>query len=245
MWRQFPDAIPAVHCGATGVIVVDGDRHPGGNDGVAELDRLQAENGQFDAPAFNTPRMGKHYYFKNIDGDDPIGCSRGDLKRGIDIKGRGGFVCAPGAKRLDGGSYSHDPSTPKLSQAIADGTLQQPPAWFLKIIRPPRPVWKPPQRTYSLTGEAEYLKSALRYVPADDRDTWLKVGGALHDAGHSWSRDLWDEWSARCASKYSPDAQAAAWVSFSRKCVRRVGVGSIIAIARSHGFSGHKYGGAR
>lgn len=58
------------------------------------------------------------------------------------------------------------------------------------------------------------IEDALRFVPADDRDTWLRMGMAikaeLGDGGH----DIWDRWS-RQSDKYSERDADTVWRSFS------------------------------
>lgn len=63
----------------------------------------------------------------------------------------------------------------------------------------------------------EDLRSALRYIRADERDLWIKMGQALKglsspshvDAG----RELYMDWSAT-SEKHDPEADAATWESF-------------------------------
>jgi hypothetical protein len=52
------------------------------------------------------------------------------------------------------------------------------------------------------------IRSALKSIPADQYDIWIKVGMALKSLG--WDRsdgtsmgfELWDGWSATCREKY-------------------------------------------
>ena len=57
------------------------------------------------------------------------------------------------------------------------------------------------------------IDSALRYIPADERETWVRVGMAikseLGDSGYS----LWDYWS-QSASNYQERAAQLVWRSF-------------------------------
>ena len=65
------------------------------------------------------------------------------------------------------------------------------------------------------------IRSALKSIPADQYDIWIKVGMALKSLG--WDRgdgtsigfDLWDEWSATCREKYSLAVLEAKWPTFT------------------------------
>jgi len=76
------------------------------------------------------------------------------------------------------------------------------------------------------------IDSALRFIPADDRDTWVKVGMAikseLGDSGYS----LWDYWS-QSASNYQEHAAQLVWRSFKSGCTR---IGTLFFIAKEHGY---------
>ena len=87
--------------------------------------------------------------------------------------------------------------------------------------------------------EFSYIRAALDHIDADDRDTWLKVGGALHDSGHSWGRILWDDWSRRSA-KFDARDQDDTWASYRRSTGRKAGIGTIVALAQANGFADKK-----
>ena len=72
------------------------------------------------------------------------------------------------------------------------------------------------------TTSLQTIEQALSFIPADDRDTWIKCGMAikaeLGDAGF----DAWDRWSAAADNYRARDAaalspikkfQTAAWAS--------------------------------
>lgn len=104
-WRQFPTAVPAIACGASGLLVVDCDRK-NGKDGVAEWLRLCATN-ELDpvaCPIIETPSGGQHYYFRQLPGS-PLGNTASRIGGGIDTRGAGGYVIAPGAMLTDGRCY--------------------------------------------------------------------------------------------------------------------------------------------
>ena len=121
-WEASPFALPGLPVGAQGFLVIDADRKPGGPDGVAAFHALCMEHGVDLADAFvvETPSGGWHFYFAT---ETPYGNSSGSLPRGIDVRGNGGYVIAPGATLRDGRSYriihgSWD-AIPALPEALA------------------------------------------------------------------------------------------------------------------------------
>src|SRR5262249_32848311 len=70
-WRAHPRA---------GLLVIDCDRHPGGNDGIKAFNRLVSANGGTlaNVPMAKTARGGAHLFFKQRNGE-PLGNGRGDL----------------------------------------------------------------------------------------------------------------------------------------------------------------------
>lgn len=104
-WQQFPSAIPAIACGASGLLVVDCDVKKG-KDGINEWRANCQENG-FDpspCPIVETRSGGQHFYFRQLPGM-PLGNTVGTLSAGIDTRGAGGYVIAAGAALPDGSSY--------------------------------------------------------------------------------------------------------------------------------------------
>jgi hypothetical protein len=81
------------------------------------------------------------------------------------------------------------------------------------------------------------LQQALSYIPADDRETWLKVGLALHDEIGSESYALWEEWSRSCPGKFDEEDCARTWGSFvGREPGHKVTVKTIYWLARQNGW---------
>ena len=92
-------------------------------------------------------------------------------------------------------------------------------------------------------AEEARLRSALKFIPATDRDVWFKVGAALHDLAKGGPRSaqparrLWDEWSQTCPEKYDPDAQERTWESFRREYEgQRVTIATVYLWARQNGW---------
>ena len=99
----------------------------------------------------------------------------------------------------------------------------------------------PPEPGEGLDGSE---RDVLRPIPSDDRDVWLRVGMALHYKGRASAeaRALWDEWSDKCRQKpgttYDPADQKRTWDSFKLDCHNPVRWGSVVALAREHGYEG-------
>src|SRR5262245_34870677 len=103
---------------------------------------LAAEHGGLPVgPATNTPGDGQHHIFRQPEGQ-PLGNRRGALPPGIDVRGAGGWIVAPGAVRPDGRRWASSPNKPSLVEAHRAATIPQLPNWLATIIRaaPDRPL---------------------------------------------------------------------------------------------------------
>ncbi len=136
-WLVHPDALPAIFVGRAGLVVIDCDRHPGGHDGIKAFNRLLSANGGklANVPMTKTARGGAHLFFKQPKGK-ALGNGRGELPDGIDVRGVGGFVIAPGAVLPDGKCWQSVNGRPSLADAFKDGTIPELPQWLSDIIRP-------------------------------------------------------------------------------------------------------------
>lgn len=92
------------------------------------------------------------------------------------------------------------------------------PDWVLGAPRPERGQRDREASTGTKWSQSdpERVRSALPFIDADEYETWLHVGMALHEAsgGSDEGFDLWDEWSQR-SDKYDSDAVTEKWDSFS------------------------------
>jgi hypothetical protein len=95
-WDEFPNAVPGIELGRSGLFVIDLDRHVGGPDGVAGFKALRRDHAIPRCLTVKTPSDGFHLYFRQPDGE-PLGNGRGSLPKGIDVRGAGGWTVAPGA----------------------------------------------------------------------------------------------------------------------------------------------------
>jgi hypothetical protein len=138
-WRAHPDALPAIFVGGAGLLVIDCDRHPGGNDGIEAFNRLLSANGGSlaDVPMTKTARGGAHLFFKQPKGK-ALGNGRGELPDGVDVRGVGGYVIAPDAQLPDGKRWQSVNGRPLLADAFKAGTIPELPEWLADIIHPSR-----------------------------------------------------------------------------------------------------------
>src|SRR5262249_55596881 len=125
--------------GRAGLVVIDCDRHPGGDDGIKAFNQLVSGKGikLANVPMTKTVRGGAHLFFKQPNGE-PLGNGRGELPDGIDVRGLGGFVIGPGALLPDGRRWEPVGGKPLLSDAFKAGTIPPLPRWLAAIIRPDR-----------------------------------------------------------------------------------------------------------
>lgn len=127
-WRRWPDAAIGLDLAKSGLIVIDADRH-GEDDGVAAIAELMHQH-QFDpndAPVVGTPNAGTHFWFRQPPGS-ALGNARGSLPPGIDVRGAGGYVIAPGTVMADGRRY-------EVFGSIVDAPVL--PDWLVTMIAAP------------------------------------------------------------------------------------------------------------
>lgn len=78
------------------------------------------------------------------------------------------------------------------------------------------------------------VATALGFVPAYDRDVWVRMAMAVKSEFGEAGFDLWDNWSAT-ADNYNSKAARATWRSV--KPGGAIGIGSLIHEAQQHGFT--------
>ena len=81
----------------------------------------------------------------------------------------------------------------------------------------------------------ETLHAPLYSIPADDRETWVQVGMALHAELGAAGFDLWDSWSRQSESYKSADAKAV-WRGFKQH--GGITIASLYHLAKLHGWQG-------
>lgn len=129
-WEAYPNAAPAILCGPSRIVVVDLDRnHADGADGVAEFEkRAAAQSYEYTGPIVTTPNGGQHLYFRQPSFGEIR--NRAGVLPGVDVRGVGGYVVAPGAQRPDGTGW-HETGSVSISQALFKNSLPDFPDWLL------------------------------------------------------------------------------------------------------------------
>jgi Protein of unknown function (DUF3631)/Primase C terminal 2 (PriCT-2) len=94
-------------------------------------------------------------------------------------------------------------------------------------------------RTKWSPQEEAQLRSALAYIPAVERDIWLRVGMAIHsERWEPCGYTLWCEWSKTATEKYNEADQVRTWRSFNRNYGgRRVYMNSVYHMALERGWT--------
>jgi putative DNA primase/helicase len=247
--NRYPDANVGLHLGLSGLVCVDVDPRNGGGE---TLTRLETQHGCLDAGIVaKTGGDGTHHFFKA--GETPV--SRGaKLGAGIDLLQNNLYPVIPPSTHASGRAYQWA----RGSDPWSAGFLLSPvPAWLLDILSSRSAETQDQKIDHDEFGVAlstegfvwdidstARLRSALRFIPADDYKTWLRVGAAIHHAfgGREDGRELWDEWSLGsdyfegCPAKYVADEQERTWGSFDATRPGGVTVGSIYYDAKEQGW---------
>ena len=119
-WSAYPDLNVAVATGAaSGVFVIDIDDD---KDGEASLRALEAEHGALPPTVEVITGSGRHLYFR---ASGSIGNTAGNLGKGIDTRGEGGYVVAPPSVHPSGRRYAWS--------VDSAGEFADAPDWVLKL----------------------------------------------------------------------------------------------------------------
>jgi Bifunctional DNA primase/polymerase, N-terminal len=155
-WQARPSFVPGINLSRSGLFLIDLDRHPGGPDGVAAFRSLRGGRLFPAGPVTITATGGLHCFFSN---PARLTNSSGNLPAGIDVRGVGGFVVAPGS-RWEGFAWRSHPKRPRLVD-IYPG-LPTLPDWLLQVIRPPE---QPKIKSgFSFRGTASGLRALCTRV---------------------------------------------------------------------------------
>ena len=197
--------------GGADIVAIDIDHHPAkGVNGFPVWEMLREEHSQpIETVTVITGGGGKHLYFKYPAGH-VVKSGTDVLGKGIDLRARGGYVIVPP-------SITEQPYIFEFSPA--DTEIQEMPAWILARVNgetlenaeEPKPS-SAKQSAAALVDASKALNSLSR-ERADNYESWLHVGMALHELGND-GLIAWDSWSKQ-SEKYVPGACAKKWLSFT------------------------------
>jgi putative DNA primase/helicase len=236
-WKRNPKALIAVAMGSfSGVWCADIDtalEHE--DESVTAWNALLAEHEPFATREHRSASDGPHVFFEWED-EHPLGCSAGDLPKGISIKGAGGYIIVPPSVRK-GKSYT----------VFRDIDPIRAPQWLVDLITQgkPKPKRDPksphPHQTFDGTPQVDLdqLAEAMRFVLNDDLswEQWTSWAMAIFAASGGSQRgfEIFDEFSAR-SSKYDPVTTDERWYEITGSPPSATGAGKVFAAARNNGW---------
>ena len=156
---RHPTAMVGIPTGEQiGAWVLDVDVHKDEDgkvvNGYESLAALEAKHGELPTTATaKTAGGGEHRYFKHVPGVR----NRGKLGLGLDVRGSGGYVIAPGSRTSDGKEYTWIDYDGAGLPPLADA-----PDWLLELVLPPPPP-DTPAVTYAYEKGANdaYVERAI------------------------------------------------------------------------------------
>lgn len=226
-WGQHGDAGIGIAVKKSGWVVVDIDPR---NGGLETIDALEAKHGplQSDVLAY-TGGGGEHRVFAA----QLVENLPGKLGEGVDLKADG-YIAVEPTVHPSGRAYAWEASSDPLD-GVVPTTL---PGWIRDLARTPMaaPAYEPapvqPIDQRRLKSAAE----ALPMIPSDDRETWVKVGAAIHNEMPTQEGFyLWESWS-KGSDKYDPQDSIRVWRSFKHKGLAGVGLNTVFALAQAAGW---------
>ena len=199
----YPFANIGLHCGLSGLVVVDIDPRNGGWDTIEEL---EGAHGVLEAAMVaNTGGEGQHRYFRA----QPGVVYPSSLGAGVDVQSGNKYVVVPPSRHKSGGRYRWQEGADSSSAFL----LSHFPDALLKGERAPAPDDALPELDETETDVAR-LRSALETISADcSRNDWRDTLFAIHSTGWSCAEELAREWSQTAPHLWSKQEFAAIWKS--------------------------------
>lgn len=179
-WERWPDAVPALDLDKCGLLALDCDVR----DGVHGYDWAKEKIGSLDGiPGSRTPSGGQHSIFRN---DRDFGNSRGRLPGKEvflgDVKGKGGYIIAPGARLKEGGYY--EPigdlaDAPPIPETLVWYLTPEQPVVSAPLAKPQiaRTITAVGKKTPWALGTMEGMVRDIAYAKPGDRNNmvWRKA----------------------------------------------------------------------
>lgn len=170
-WNRFPDAVAGIALASCRLVVIDTDRHHAEYDGVSAFaDLASIRQPLASHPVTQTAGGGEHHFLRQPEGE-PLGNRSGALPAGVDVRGAGGFVVAPGSIRPDGAEWRTSNGELDLTDAFRRGAIPPMPAWLVDVIRAQKPaaesVVAPKDRDYAAAALAGCVAELERAAPGN------------------------------------------------------------------------------
>ena len=164
-WRQFPDANIGVVTGfLSGVFVLDVD----GDLGAETLAQLQRQHGPLPRTWRSRTGRGEHIWFRFP--SEELRNTAGEIAPGLDTRGEGGYVVAPGSIHASGVAYEwQDDGDPVLGCDLAHL-----PEWLLDMVRK-RPEQPAPAPKLNGAAPLEHQFRVLRQIFEEERNDLAKL----------------------------------------------------------------------
>jgi hypothetical protein len=168
-WRRWPNANIGIPTGKRSrLLTLDVDTY---NWGAGSLETLENEHAELpETTAFQTGRGGMQLVFRYPADGPPIRNSTGQLGRGLDVRGEGGYIVVPPSRTE--GRYEWLERRP----------LADPPKWLLELLR------KRPGGSENASGERAAVSTAPGGPPIPDgerNNTLAAIAGRLHDGSRN------------------------------------------------------------
>lgn len=227
-WGKHPGAGIGIALAQSGLVAVDVDPRNGGTE---TYEQLQAEHGSLrsDVMAF-TGGGGEHHVFLVPHGHQIS--LPGTLGPGVDLKANGYIVVEPSV-HPNGRAYGWEASSNPL-----DGVVPSPLPDWLRSLRVD--LQRPAPKLGDVPVDARQardVREALYLLDADDHDTWVQSGMALHSTG--WGHPayaIWCAWSQQ-STKFDSTDQRKRWESFHTDGERSLRLSYIFAQAQARGWA--------
>ena len=211
-WTQHPDANIGLLLGKN-VVRVDAD----GQEAVQQFYAMLKE--QPSTMEYATPSGGRGWLFSVSKHTPTIVLWKGFHEHEeLRLQGSGSQCILPPSP---GYHWISDKELLKMPRAIDDAQMNLRAKSIIDKSLPPEVV-----------VDDEQIRAALSFVPADNRDVWLRVGMALHSASDSYLA-VWLEWSSG-SQKFVPGECEELWQTF--RCSGGVTLGTLFHVAKEHGY---------
>lgn len=222
-FTRWPDANIGIATGPeSGFFAIDVDPRNGGDE---TLEHLTSQHGQLpDTATAETGGGGLHYLFKWDDRRRPPG----KLGKGVDVKGDGGYIVVEPSNHKSGKAYGWRAD----ANPLEGGEIAAAPDWIFEASPAAAATGTLAGTGHLPPSRVLELRSALAYLDADDRDTWIRVGIALKSTSAPQAYGVWTEWSQQ-SEKFDPAGQRKTWATFNPESLN---VESIFTWAQAAGW---------